>query len=181
MRPTCGATRTPLRVIGTNFGSVPYNNTVNGELVRIPFQPPELAASVSVSTATGRALISSSITRTTSWEPAATTNITVTNGAFVPRLRLFWVDVRKGDWEFLTGQSWSMLTPNRQGISAFPGDIFYSQVFDVNYMAGLTGPPAGHAVLYHPSKTVTWGFRLRIPIVHRRLLGRCRRLRCQRP
>ena len=45
---------------------------------------------------------------------------------------------RKGGWEFLAGQSWSMLTPNRKGISPLPGDLFYSQVMDVNYMAGLT-------------------------------------------
>ena len=29
--------------------------------------------------------------------------LTVTNGAFVPRLRLFWVDARKGKFEFLAG------------------------------------------------------------------------------
>jgi hypothetical protein len=61
------------------------------------------------------------------------TNLTTTNGAFVPRLRLYWVDVRKGNWEFLAGQSWSMMTPNRKGISPLPGDLFYSQVIDVNY------------------------------------------------
>ena len=48
------------------------------------------------------------------------------------------VDVRKDKLEFLAGQSWSMLTPNRKGISALPGDIFISQVVDTNYMAGLT-------------------------------------------
>jgi hypothetical protein len=82
----------------------------------------------------------------------------VTNGAFVPRIRLYWVDVRKGQWEVLAGQSWSMLTPNRKGISALPGDLFYSQVIDVNYMAGLTWTrQPGVRFLYHPSKTVTWG------------------------
>ena len=30
-----------------------------------------------------------------------------------------------------------MLTPNRKGISALPGDLFYSQVIDVNYVVGL--------------------------------------------
>ena len=79
-------------------------------------------------------------------------NITVTNGAFVPRLRLYWVDVRKGKVEFLAGQSWSMLTPNRRGISPLPGDIFYSQVIDVNYMAGLTWTrQPGMRVLFHPN------------------------------
>ena len=38
----------------------------------------------------------------------------------------------------LGGQSWSMMTPERKGISPLPGDIFYSQDMDVNYQAGLT-------------------------------------------
>ena len=54
--------------------------------------------------------------------------------------------------EFLAGQSWSMLTPNRIGISALPGDLFYSQVIDINYMAGLTWTrQPGARILYHPS------------------------------
>ena len=49
------------------------------------------------------------------------TNITVTNGAVVPRIRLYWVDVRKGKIEFLAGQSWSMMTPEPQGHLPVPG------------------------------------------------------------
>jgi hypothetical protein len=82
----------------------------------------------------------------------------------VPRLRLFWVDVRKGQWEFLAGQSWSMLVPNRVGISALPGDLMYTQVIDINYTAGLTWTrQPGVRVLYHPSKTVTAGFSVEQP------------------
>ena len=76
----------------------------------------------------------------------------------MPRLRLFWVDVRKGKVEFLAGQSWSMLTPNRNGLSALPGNLFYSQVIDINYMAGLTWTrQPGVRVLYHPNSKVTFG------------------------
>src|SRR6201999_2420019 len=79
-------------------------------------------------------------------------------GAFVPRIRLFWVDVRKGQWEILGGQSWSMMTPNRKGISALPGDLFYSQATDVNYIAGLTwSRQPGIRFLYHPNEKVTFG------------------------
>jgi len=91
-------------------------------------------------------------------------NLSVTNGAFVPRIRLYWVDVRKDKFEFLAGQSWSMLTPNRKGISALPGDLFYSQVVDINYMAGLTWTrQPGMRVLYHPSDKVTLGLSLENP------------------
>jgi len=144
--------------IGSNFGSVPYNNTVGGKISEDRF-------SIQNSRLGFRA--------DGDWKGAhfigynefdflgsgAGNNYSVTNGAVVPRIRLYWVDVRKGGWEFLAGQSWSMLTPNRKGISPLPGDLFYSQVFDVNYMAGLTWTrQPGFRVLYHFGSTVTWGF-----------------------
>jgi hypothetical protein len=90
---------------------------------------------------------------------SASNGIAVSNGAFVPRLRLFWVDARKGKIEFLAGQSWSLLTPNRKGLSALPGDLFYSQVIDINYIAGLTWTrQPGMRVIYHASDKVTFGF-----------------------
>lgn len=145
-------------VIGTNFGSVPYNNTVNAKLSenRFSVQNSRLGFRIDGDWKGAHFIL---YNENDFLGTSGSNNITVTNGAFVPRLRLLWVDVRKGDWEFLTGQSWSMLTPNRRGISAFPGDIFYSQVFDVNYMVGLTWDrQPGMRVLYHPSKTFTMGF-----------------------
>ncbi len=149
--------------IGSNFGSIPYNNVVNGKLSEVRFSPQNSRIGFRVDG---------------DWKGAhfigynefdflgtsGSNAITVTNGAFVPRLRLYWVDVRKGGWEFLAGQSWSMLTPNRIGISPLPGDLFYSQVMDVNYMAGLTWTrQPGMRVLYHAGDKVTFGFSAREP------------------
>jgi hypothetical protein len=53
------------------------------------------------------------------------------------RMRLYWVDVQKSKIEVFAGQSWSMLTPNWLGLSALPNDLFYSQLMDTNYQAGL--------------------------------------------
>jgi hypothetical protein len=149
--------------IGSNFGSVPYNNTAAGKIS-------EARWSIQNSRLGFRA--------DGDWKGAhfigynefdflgsgAGTNYSVTNGAVVPRIRLYWVDVQKNGWEFLAGQSWSMLTPNRRGISPLPGDIFYSQVMDVNYMAGLTWTrQPGARVLYHFGNTATWGFAVENP------------------
>jgi hypothetical protein len=143
--------------MGSNFGSVPFNNAVNGNLSEFRFSPQNSRLGLRVDG---------------DWKGAhfigynefdfngtsGSSGITVSNGAFVPRLRLFWVDVRKGKIEFLAGQSWSMLTPNRRGISPLPGDLFYSQVIDINYVAGLTWTrQPGMRVLYHPSEKVTFG------------------------
>lgn len=77
-------------------------------------------------------------------------NTQVTSNSVLMRLRLYWVQMRNKHFEFLAGQSWSMMTPNRNGISPLPGDLFYGQEFDVNYLNGLTwGRIPGYRFLYH--------------------------------
>ncbi len=143
--------------MGSNFGSVPYNNTVNGNLSEFRFSPQNSRLGLRVD----GDWLGAHFIGYNEFDfngTSGSTGITVSNGAFVPRLRLFWVDVRKGKLEFLAGQSWSMLTPNRKGISALPGDLFYSQVIDINYTAGLTWTrQPGMRVLYHPNDKVTFG------------------------
>jgi hypothetical protein len=143
--------------LGSSFGSIPYNSAATSKLSEFRFSPQNSRIGFRVDG---------------NWKGAhfigynefdflgtsGANNLSVSNGAFVPRIRLYWVDVRKDKFEFLAGQSWSMLTPNRKGISALPGDLFYSQVIDVNYMAGLTWTrQPGVRFLYHPSDQVTMG------------------------
>ncbi len=144
--------------MGTNFGSVPYNNAVQGNLSEFHFSNQNSRLGFRVDG---------------NWKGAhfigynefdfngtsGSTSLAVSNGAIVPRLRLYWLDVRKGSIEFLAGQSWSMLTPNRKGLSALPSDLFYSQVIDINYIAGLTWTrQPGFRLLYHgPQDKVNLG------------------------
>ena len=150
--------------IGTNYSSIPFENVTAGKLSEFRFSPQNSRLGFRFDG---------------NWKGAhfigynefdfvgtpSGTNAGVTNGAFIPRLRLFWVDVRKDKMEVLAGQSWSMLTPNRKGISALPADLFISQVTDVNYMAGLTWTrQPGIRFLYHAMKdTVTFGLSLEQP------------------
>ncbi len=143
--------------MGSNFGSVPFNNTVNGNLSEFRFTPQNSRIGFRFDgdwKGTHFIGYNEFDFNGTSGSNA----IGVSNGAFVPRLRLYWVDVRKDKWEFLAGQSWSLLTPNRSGLSALPGNLFYTQVVDINYMAGLTWTrQPGMRVLYHPSSKATFG------------------------
>ena len=149
--------------MGSNFGSVPYNNTANGNLseFRFSIQNSRLGLRVDGD------WMGTHFIGYNEFDFNGTSgsgSLAVSNGAVVPRLRLFWVDARKGAVEFLAGQSWSMLTPNRKGISALPGDLFYTQVVDINYMAGLTwSRQPGIRVLLHPSSTFTFGFSVEQP------------------
>jgi hypothetical protein len=144
--------------MGSNFGSIPYNNTVNGNLSEFRFTPQNSRIGFRVD-GDWKGVHFIGYNEFDFNGTSGSNGIAVSNGAFVPRLRLFWVDARKGKLEFLAGQSWSLLTPNRKGLSALPGDLFYSQVVDINYIAGLTWTrQPGMRIIYHPNEQVTFGF-----------------------
>jgi hypothetical protein len=136
--------------IGSNFGSIPFDNAVpGGKLNEFRFSPQNSRVGFRVD-GNWKGTQFLNYLEMDFLGTGAANNIGITNGAFVPRLRLWWLSMRKGGWEVLGGQSWSMFTANRKGISALPGDIFYGQEFDVNYLIGMpwTRQP-GFRVLYH--------------------------------
>ncbi|HLK18076.1 MAG TPA: hypothetical protein VKT81_03935 [Bryobacteraceae bacterium] len=141
--------------IGTNFGSIPYSNTQAGSLSETRLSPQNSRIGMRVDTSFR------DINVLGYWESdflgqignPPNGGLAVSSNPYVFRLRLFWVDVTKGGWEFLAGQSWSLATPNRRGVSPLPGDLFYSQDIDVNYQLGLTwGRIPGFRGAYHWGK-----------------------------
>ena len=149
--------------LGSSFGSVPYNNAATAKLSEFRFSPQNSRVGFRIDANVKGAHVIG-YNEFDFLGTSGGNNLSVTNGAFVPRLRLFWLDVRDGDWEILGGQSWSLLTPNRKGLSALPGDLFYSQATDVNYVVGLTWTrQPGIRFIYHPSKTVAVGLSLENP------------------
>jgi hypothetical protein len=159
--------------IGTSFGSIPYAtlSTVAGN----PSTPyttnlSELRLSIQNSRIGFRADADVKGFHIIGYMEAdflgqpASTSIAVTNDAQLLRNRLYWVDLRKGAWEVLGGQTWSLITPGRAGISPLPADVFYSQVIDVNYQAGLFwGRIPELRFVYHPTKQVAWAFAIDSP------------------
>jgi hypothetical protein len=91
-------------------------------------------------------------------------NLNITSNSNTLRMRLYWVQYTTGKFEFLAGQSWSMLVPNRNGIGPMPGDLFYSQDVDTNYQMGLTwGRVPGVRFVDHATSTVTAGIAIENP------------------
>ena len=156
--------------IGTNFGSIPFNNTAAGKLteVRLSAQNSRIGFRVDANVKGANVIGYFE----SDFLGAVPGNVSVSSNSAPNRLRLYWVDVRKGKIEFMGGQSWSMLTPNRKGLSPIPGDLFYSQDIDVNYQAGLVwSRDPQFRVIYHPSKSVALyhsGWRLADPTGCRR-------------
>jgi hypothetical protein len=153
--------------IGTTFNGVPFINTNSatagpagfGE-TRFSVQNSRLA--LRVDAPVGEAKITGYMEADFLGAIAANANVTSNSDTF--RMRLYFGDYRRGKWEILAGQDWSMLTPNRKGIGAFPGDIFYSQDMDTNYQVGLTWKRAPQfRVLYHPNDSWTMGVSVENP------------------
>ena len=53
------------------------------------------------------------------------------------RLRQYWAQFRGTRWELLGGQTWTLLTLNRNGISPISPEIMHTQLPDPNYSVGL--------------------------------------------
>ncbi len=154
--------------LGTNFSSFPFTTTATGALnptgnlpeTRFSAQNSRLTlqATSKVGGASVKGYLESDFLGNTAQ------NLNVTSNADTLRLRLYWVQFTSGKFEFLGGQSWSMLVPNRNGISPTPGDLFYSQDVDTNYQMGLTWTRNPQfRFVYHASGTATAGLSIENP------------------
>jgi hypothetical protein len=144
----------------TNFGSFPYNNTIQGRLTEDKWSAENSRLGLRVDAKVRGTNVLGYFEG--DFVGGATANNTqVSSNSMLFRVRQYYVDVRKGFWEVLAGQAWSMLLPNRNGMGVLPADLFYTQVVDVNYTNGLFwGRIPGIRFIGHPSKKVTFGVAL---------------------
>ena len=150
--------------IGTNFGSIPYTtlNAYQGNLseFRESMQNSRIGFRIDANVHDAH-VIGYMEADFLGNNPG---NVAVSSNSNTLRSRLYWVDVRKGMFEILGGQTWSLLTPGRTGISPLPGDLFYSQNIDVNYQAGLVwGRIPELRFVLHPTNTAAFAVALSSP------------------
>jgi hypothetical protein len=149
--------------IGSSFNSIPYNNALPlGQLTEDHFsiQNSRIALRVD-STVAGGAVIGYV---EADFLGFTNDNLNVTSNSNTLRSRLYFVDYRRGKWEILGGQDWSMVTPSRTGIAVMPADVFNTQDMDTNYNVGLTWErTAQFRFILHPSNKVAVGFGIENP------------------
>ena len=140
--------------IGTSYGTIPFENTVPGHMQDTQFSSQgsrlTLQATSKVGTADLKAVLEMDFLGN------APNGLTVTTNSNTPRMRVFWGRYRQGWFEFLSGQAWSLVTPNRNGLSPETADVFIGQTVDPNYVAGLAwGRTMQFRLTAHPSDTLT--------------------------
>jgi hypothetical protein len=153
---------TNLGGIGTSFGSIPYNNTTAGRLSELRFSAQNSRIGLRTHAKFGEADVTGYLEADfLGYQPA---NANDTSNSNTLRMRLYWVDYKRGMWEVFGGQSWSFMTPNRNGLSALPGDLFYGQEMDTNYLLGLTwARQPAFRIIAHPTSSWSLGVSIENP------------------
>lgn len=148
--------------IGTAFSAIPFEDTPAGRLTESRLSAQNSRIALKVTSKFGKQLLTGYLE--TDFLGNAPGGLNVTSNSATMRLRLYWAQIVRNKWEFLAGQSWSMLTPNRVGLSPFPSDLFYTQNVDTNYQVGLTWTRAPQfRAIYHANKNWTAGIALENP------------------
>ena len=148
--------------IATSFGTIPFGNTPQGNLSETKLSAQNSRLSMQATSPLGEVKVKGYVE--VDFTGNAPNALNVTSNGNTLRMRLYWAQITSGRFEFLAGQSWSLLTPNRTGLSPVPADVFFSQTVDTNYQMGLTWTRAMQfRFIAHPSDALAAGVALENP------------------
>ena len=137
--------------IATAFGSIPYSNTAQGQVTE--FRSTAQYSRFDVKFAGNFAGNQITAYLETDFSGNDAPNVYQTVNSTTQRLRLYFADVKRGKWEFLGGQTWSWLTPNRNGLGPMPSDLALTYNEDQNLMVGVPYTRAAEfRAAYHPNE-----------------------------
>jgi len=122
--------------LGTAFATIPYSDTVLGGLHETRFTAQGSRLSLRADENFGPVNVFGYAEA--DFNGYLPPNGYVSTNSDSLRLRVYFTDLKSGPWELLAGQSWSMLTPNRVGVSPFLSEIYNTLHLDSNYQVGLT-------------------------------------------
>jgi cell division protein FtsB len=149
-------------VAATNFNAIPFNNTVQGHLTEFRSTAQFSRLSLKVTDKFGENDVTGYAEMDFNGNDPA--NVFVTSNSHTNRVRLYWLDLKRGKWEFTGGQAWSWLTPNRNGIGPLTSDLFVTQNEDANITVGQVYTRASQfRVAYHPNDNWALGIAIENP------------------
>jgi hypothetical protein len=126
--------------IGTSFASIPYDNTLEGNLSEARFSAQSTRLSIRVDAEIPEARprfrrISGYFEMDFSGNVPG--NVAITSSSFGFRLRHAFAEAQYGKFMIGAGQAFSLMTPAKKNISIWPSDQEMTLAVDTNYVAGL--------------------------------------------
>jgi hypothetical protein len=151
-------------VTATNFWAIPFSNAVNGagHLTEFRSTAQYSRFNMKINGKYGDNNVTGYIEADFNGNDAG--NVFVTSNSHTMRLRLYWLDVKRGGWELLAGQSWGLQTPNRVGVSPSPADLAITIGEDAQTHVGLNYTRAAEfRAAYHFSDHFVWAVAMQNP------------------
>jgi hypothetical protein len=146
----------------TAFGAIPFSNTVQGHLTEFRSTGQYSRYNLKIAGTYGANKVVGYIEGDFNGNDAA--NVFVSSNPHTNRLRLYWLDLKRGKWEFLGGQTWGLQTPNRVGLSPNPADVFSPIGEDAQTHVGLPYTRAAEfRAVYHFTDQFQWGVAIQNP------------------
>jgi hypothetical protein len=149
-------------VTATNFWAIPFSTGAAGHLTEYRSTGQYSRINLKVNGKYGENNVTGYVEADFNGNDAA--NVFVTSNPHTMRVRLYWVDLKRGGWEFLGGQTWGLQTPNRVGVSPNPADLAITIGEDAQTHVGLNYTRAAEfRAAYHFSDHFVWAFALQNP------------------
>ena len=146
----------------TSFGAIPFSNTIAGHLTEFRSTAQYSRYNLKIAGTYGANKVLGYIEGDFNGNDA--TNVFVSSNPHTNRLRLYWLDLKRGSWEFLAGQTWGLQTPNRVGLSPMPADVFAPIGEDAQTHVGLPYTRAAEfRAVYHFNDNFQWGVAMQNP------------------
>jgi hypothetical protein len=148
--------------IATNFAAIPSGNTAQGHLTEYRSTAQYSRFNIKVTDKIGANDVTGYCEADFSGNDA--TNVYQVVNGHTLRLRLCFMDLQRGKWEVLGGQTYSWLTPNRNGLGPMPSDLATTYNEDQNFQVGLTFTRAAEfRVAYHANDHLAFGLAIEDP------------------
>lgn len=148
--------------VATNFNNIPFDSTVPGTTSEFRLSPQNTRLALRVDADLKSSQVAGYFEMDFVGAPVGGNLVTQSGYPF--RIRQAWLDWRKGKWEITGGQLWSLMTPNKEDILPWPGDIAAPQVIDLNFVAGfVVGRYPQLRLVYRPTEKVAFGFSVENP------------------
>jgi hypothetical protein len=153
---------------GTSFASIPYEDTVQGNVneTRLSAQSSRISLRVDAEYPEARPRFRR-LSGYFEMDFSGTTpgTVAVTSTSVGLRLRQAFAEVQYGDTFFLAaGQAFSLMTPPKDQLSIWPSDVEMSQAIDTNYLAGMIWDRAPQFRLtWRPSTRFNWAVSMENP------------------
>jgi len=149
-------------VTATNFWAIPFSNGVTGHLTEYRATGQYSRFNIKTHAKYGQNDITGYVEFDFNGNDAA--NVFVTSNPHTDRLRVYWLDLKRGKWEFLGGQTWGLQTPNRVGVSPNPADLALTYGEDAQTHVGLNYTRAAEfRAAYHFNDNFVWAAAIQNP------------------